>query len=273
MIKLDGKVVSAEIYQKIQSDVEYRTENGTIAIITVGDDEASKVYVSSKKKRAEENGFRYQHIHLSTLTGIDMLRELIDYLNRSKYVKGIIIQKPLTAKLRPWEQEIDTLIDPSKDIDGFHPMSEYESCTPKGIITMLNYYNVPYKGKNVVIAGRSDIVAKPLAEMLMRDNCTVTMIHSYTPKGTVRKLIDNCDIFVSAIGKPKYWTPDYFENGHKIALVDVGINRDEENKLCGDVHPDSYEHFDYYTPVPGGVGLMTVASLLDNLNDSCYKED
>lgn len=268
MIKLDGKVASAKIYDQIQMCNKYRQNKGTIAIVTLGDDEASKVYVASKKAKAELNGFNYQHIQLSLETDYNMLQELIAYLNKSKYVKGIIIQKPLTARLKPFEKEIDCLIDPSKDIDGFHPMSKFESCTPKGIITMLDYYKVPYKGKNVVIAGRSDIVAKPLAKMLMDADCTVTMVHSRTRRDTVRKLIDNCDIFVSAIGKPKYWTPDYFENSHKIALVDVGINRDEEMKLCGDVHPDCYKYFDYYTPVPGGVGLMTVASLLDNLNES-----
>ena len=271
-VKLDGKEVSKEIYDRIKRGQKYSKENKILAIVTVGDDEASKVYVNNKKKKAVECGYKYMHIQMSDNTNFFELENVIKNLNENVDVKGIIIQKPLTEELERWN--VDTLIDPKKDVDGFHPMSDFDSCTPRGIIHLLDYYNVPYEGKNVVIAGRSEIVAKPLAKMLMDSNCTVTMIHSKTPEPTVRYLIENCDVFVSAIGKPNYWTEDYFNCSHKkIALVDVGINRvfnEELNKnvVVGDVDPRCYKYFDYYTPVPGGVGLMTVATLIDNLSNS-----
>lgn len=273
-VKLDGKEASKEIYEEIKRGQRYLKENKILAIVTVGDDEASKVYVNNKKKKALECGYKYMHIQLSDNTHFFELENVIKNLNENVDVKGIIIQKPLTKELSRWEDKIDELIHPSKDIDGFHPMSKFQACTPRGIITLLDKYNVPYEGKNVVIAGRSEIVAKPLAKMLMDSNCTVTMIHSKTPEPTVRYLIENCDVFVSAIGKPNYWTEDYFNCSHKkIALVDVGINRvfnEELNKnvVVGDVDPRCYKYFDYYTPVPGGVGLMTVATLIDNLSNS-----
>lgn len=271
-VKLDGKLVSNEIYENIKRGRKYQPESKILAIVTVGDDEASKVYVNTKKKKAVECGYKYMHIQMSDNTHFFELENVIKNLNENVDVKGIIIQKPLTEELERWN--VDHLIDPKKDIDGFHPMSDFDSCTPRGIIHLLDYYNVPYEGKNVVIAGRSKIVAKPLAEMLMAKNCTVTMIHSKTPEPTVRSLIENCDVFISAIGKPHYWTEDYFDCSHKkIALVDVGINRIfnedlEKNVVVGDVNPKCYQYFDYYTPVPGGVGLMTVATLIDNLSNT-----
>lgn len=271
-VKLDGKKVSNEIYEEIKEGQGYLKDNKILAIITVGSDEASEVYVRSKKVKTEECGYKYMHIKLSENTHFFELETLVKSLNENVDVKGIIIQKPLTKQLQSWEKHIDTLIDPNKDIDGFHPMSKFKPCTPKGIITLLDNYEVPYEGKNVVIAGRSKIVSQPLAKMLMDKDCTVTMIHSKTPEPTVRYLIENCDVFVSAIGKPNYWTEDYFNcSRKKIALVDVGINRvfnEELNKnvVVGDVDPRCYKYFDYYTPVPGGVGLMTVATLIDNLS-------
>lgn len=271
-VKLDGKEVSTQIYDRIKRGQEYLREDKTLAIVTVGDDEASKVYVNNKKKMAVECGYKYIHIQMSANTHFFELENVIKNLNKNEDVKGIIIQKPLTKDLEKWN--VDQLINPKKDIDGFHPMSDFDPCTPKGIIKLLEYYYVPYEGKNVVIAGRSDIVAKPLAKMLMDKNCTVTMIHSKTPEFTVRSLIENCDIFVSAIGKPKYWTEDYFNCGpKKLAIIDVGINRvfhEELNRdiVVGDIDPRCYKYFDYYTPVPGGVGLMTVATLIDNLSNT-----
>lgn len=271
-VKLDGKEASKEIYDRIKRGQKYLKENKILAIVTVGDDEASKVYVNNKKKKVLECGYKYMHIQLSDNTHFFELENVIKNLNENEDVKGIIIQKPLTEELESWY--FDHLIDPSKDVDGFHPISDFDSCTPRGIIHLLDYYNVPYEGKNVVIAGRSEIVAKPLAKMLMDSNCTVTMIHSKTPEPTVRYLIDNCDVFVSAIGKPNYWTEDYFKHSHKkTALVDVGINRVfneglNKNVVVGDVDPRCYKYFDYYTPVPGGVGLMTVATLIDNLSNT-----
>lgn len=270
-VKLDGKFASDKLYNAIKSKRKFNTEYKTLAIVTIGDDEASKVYVNKKKQKAVECGFHYQHIQLSANTNYFQLETIIRMLNENVDVKGIIIQKPLTDLLKNWEEQIDNLIDPEKDIDGFHPMSKFTPCTPKGIISLLETNKVPFARKNVVIAGRSDIVAKPLAKLFMECDCTVTMIHSKTDKETVQHLINNCDIFVSAIGKLYYWTEDYFKGlDKKTVLVDVGINRmysEELNKYVvrGDVHPDCYKYFDYYTPVPGGVGLMTVATLIDNL--------
>lgn len=265
---LDGKIVANMIYDKIKGE-EKKDYYKTLAIVTVGDDEASKVYVNTKKKRAKECGFSSMHIQLSEDTSYCQLEAVIESLNALQHVKGIIVQKPLPKGLNLFDEEIDKLIDPSKDIDGFNPVSPFVACTPKGIITLLDSYNVQYHGKNVVIAGRSKIVAQPLAKLLMDRNCTVTMIHSKTDKNTVARLIDDCDIFISAIGRPKYWTEEHLGHGKdKIALIDVGINRDENGKLCGDVDPNAYKHFEYHTPVPGGVGVMTVASLIENLNQA-----
>lgn len=275
-VKLDGRQVSNEIYAEIKKGQKYAKTSKTLAIITVGNDEASQVYVKSKKVKAVECGFKFMHIQMSEDTTYFDLEKTVDSLNKNDTVNGIIIQKPLPQQLRVWDKMIDELVDPSKDIDGFHPMSNFKSCTPKGIITLLDNYVVPYQCKNVVIAGRSKIVAQPLAKMFMDRDCTVTMIHSHTPEHTVRNLIENCDVFVSAIGKPHYWTKDYFSDtqNKKLAIIDVGINRittfndfgTEVTKVVGDVHPDCYQYFNYYTPVPGGVGLMTVATLINNLS-------
>lgn len=266
MTKLDGKVASTGIYSEIKRRGLRNTGRRILAIVTLGDDEASKSYVRTKKRKAQECGFEYMHIQLSEGTEFAELEKCIKDLNENIFVKGIIIQKPLPKKLQSWEREIDTLIFPEKDIDGFHPMSHYTACTPKGILLLLKHYKVDYKNKRVVIAGRSDIVGKPLAKLFDKENCTVTMIHTKTDKEYVSDLLASCDIFVSAVGKPHYWTADYFDNDRKrIAVIDVGINRTEEG-IVGDIHPDVYKHFEYYTPVPGGVGLMTVASLIDNLS-------
>lgn len=263
---LEGKVVAQMVYDKIK-ETPNNNHNKTLAIITVGEDEASKVYVNTKKKKAKECGFNSMHIQLSEGTPFYHLEALINFLNETEFIGGIIVQKPLPRGLNLFDNDIDKLIDPSKDVDGFNPNSDYIACTPKGIITLLESYDVPYQGKNVVIAGRSKIVAQPLAKLLMDKDCTVTMIHSKTDKDTVARLIDDCDIFVSAIGKPQYWTEEHLGHGKdKLALIDVGINRTEDGKICGDVDPKAYKHFKHYTPVPGGVGVMTVASLLENLH-------
>lgn len=266
MTKLDGKVASTGIYSEVQRRGIDVNQGTMLAIVTLGDDEASKSYVRTKKNKAEMCGYKFMHIQMSESTDYVELETCIKSLNTNPFVKGIIIQKPLPKKLQKWECEIDKLIIPSKDIDGFHPMSDYTPCTPKGIIALLDHYRIDFRGKRVVIAGRSDIVGKPLAKLFDGFDCTVTMIHSKSDKEYVSNLLASCDIFVSAIGKPHYWTKDYFDNDRrKLAVIDVGINRTEEG-IVGDIHPDVYKHFEYYSPVPGGVGLMTVASLIDNLS-------
>lgn len=267
-IEMQGKMIR----EKIKSEVQ-NTNRGdkTLAIVTVGDDKASQVYVRNKTNFVVECGYNYRHISLNDKTNLRNILHLIKSLNKDDMIDGIIVQKPLPYTTSKWSEGlIDKTIDPDKDVDGLNPISNFTPCTPKGIMSMLDYYEVPIENKNVVIAGRSNLVAKPLANLLMDyKNCTVTMIHSKTDLDTVESLINNCDVFISAIGKPKYWKEHYFrDNKHKIALIDVGINRDEEGKLCGDVDPEAYKHFDFYTPVPGGVGITTVASLVDNLHNA-----
>lgn len=246
----------------------------TLAIVTLGDDESSKVYVNNKKRELVKYNYNYQHIQLSENSHWKDLAETIKFLNANPSVTGIIIQQPLPKEFLQRfgslvRNELNTLISPSKDVDGLHPMSIFEACTPLGIIQLMLEYGVPFREKHIVICGRSDLVGKPLARILMNTyDCTVSIIHSHTARETVESLLNSCDIFVSAIGKPKYWTLKDFSviDKTKIALIDVGINRDTNGKLCGDVDPEVYELFEYYTPVPKGVGLMTVASLIANLN-------
>lgn len=269
-IMLDGKRYSAQITSGLRMEVkrlkDYFKCTPTIGIITVGDDEASKVYVGRKMKQLEELecvGIQFK------LTGnaTTQLNELIKILNESKLVHGYIIQEPLPEQFKGVELE---KINPIKDIDGFVPDSNYTSCTPLGIVKLMKHYGISLTGKYVVIANRSHLVGRPLADLLMSQGATVTMIHTGTPEETKRNLIKNCDIFVSAIGKPNYWTEDWFVSDEEVpreAIIDVGINR-VDGKLCGDVHPDSYKHFLHYTPVPGGVGAMTVAMFLDNSIES-----
>lgn len=269
MTKMFGKDVSEKIIEDCKKRLRYfHNRTKVLVIITLGEDEASKIYVRNKIRKAEELGFTAMHVKFSDTCTYNTLYRFVELLNEDTHVKGIIIQKPLPSHLASWEDKIDNLIAPKKDIDGFGILSEHDPCTPKGIMTMLDFYKVPVERKNVVIAGRSKIVAKPLAKMFMDRDCTVTMIHSKTPRDTVKALLKNCDIFVSAIGKPHYWTSDYFKDTpKKLALVDVGINRLDE-KVVGDINPDCYEHFEFYTPVPGGVGVVTVATLMENLVDS-----
>lgn len=286
---LDGKLVAERIYHSLKNYEELQPTGGSLvraigsklfskdkvlAIITIGEDEASKVYVGRKKKKVEEMGCSFMHICLNRGVAFSVLEETIMYLNAMNHVKGIIVQKPLPNGLKAYEKQIDNLIVSHKDVDGFSANSEYTPCTPLGIISLLKEYEVSFTKKNVVIAGRSSTVSKPLADILTSQyDCTVTMIHTQTDEDTIEQLINNCDIFVSAIGKPHYWKEHHFrDNKHKIALIDVGISRDENGKLKGDVHPDAYKHFDFYTPVPGGVGQMTVAGLITNFANACIIE-
>lgn len=267
-ILMSGKEVSDFILEECKKRLGYCRKIKTLAIVTLGDDEASKIYVRNKINKAESLGLMTMHIRLSENTPSRVLEDTIHALNNLVHVKGIIVQKPLPNHLQGVEDTLDNLIDPHKDVDGFGLDSDHEPCTPKGIMTMLDYYKVPVERKNVLIAGRSKIVAQPLAKMFMDRDCTVTMVHSKTDVETIQKLLDNCDIFVSAIGQPHYWTKECFENCEKkLAVVDVGINR-LDGKVVGDVHPNCYEHFEFYTPVPGGVGLTTVATLMENVVDT-----
>lgn len=268
---LDGKRYASQITTGLRMEVkrlkDYFKCTPTIGIITIGDDEASKVYVGRKMSQLEELGCVGMQFKLTGNAKPSQLNELITILNESKLVHGYIIQEPLPEQFKGVELN---KINPTKDIDGFVADSDFVSCTPLGIVKLLRHYAISLRGKYVVIANRSHLVGRPLADLLMSYGATVTMIHTGTPEETKRALIKNCDIFVSAIGKPNYWTEDWFVSEEGIpreAIIDVGINR-VDGKLCGDVHPDSYKHFLHYTPVPGGVGAMTVAMFLSNAIES-----
>lgn len=270
MLKMTGKEVADKIYYEIkQSELNNLLEGNLIAIVTVGNDEASKIYVRNKIKRVENLGGKVLHITLSEDVDYKNFKRVIEQLNDNYYVKGIIIQKPLPKHLEV--RKIDELISLDKDVDGFRDESWFVPCTPLAVMKMLKYYNIAYEGKFVVIAGRSDLVSKPLANLLMEKNCTVVMVHSHTPVSLVHSLIRECDIFISAIGKPHYWTSELFKGLQfkKHAVIDIGISRDDEGKIKGDIHPDVYRYFDAYTPVPEGVGVVTVATFVGNCVEAC----
>lgn len=277
-MKIDAKAISEKYYEKAKKLLYASGFQKTLAIVTVGTDESSKVYVERKKVKCEECGALYRHIQLSENISKSMLTKVIRDLNDDANVDGIIIQKPLPKHLLAYDEEINNLVDPDKDVDGLNPSSIFIPCTPYGVLKLLTESKINLEGKFVVIAGRSDLVAKPLANLLMNMNCTVTMIHTKTPKDLVKQLINNCDIFISAIGKPHYWTSEHLNltpinvahktfitPKKKIALIDVGITRTEEG-LKGDISPECYGVADWHTTVPGGVGLTTVAMLMYNLS-------
>lgn len=277
-MKIDAKAISEKYYEKAKKLLNVSGFQKTLAIVTVGNDESSKVYVERKKVKCEECGALYRHIQLSEKIDLNTLKRVIRDLNDDVNVDGIIIQKPLPKHLLAYDTEINNLVDPDKDVDGLNPSSIFVPCTPYGVLKLLTETKINLEGKFVVIAGRSDLVAKPLANLLMKFGCTVVMIHTKTPKDLVKQLINNCDIFISAIGKPHYWTSEYLNltpinvahktfitPKKKIALIDVGITRTEEG-LKGDISPECYGVADWYTTVPGGVGLTTVAMLMYNLS-------
>lgn len=277
-MKIDAKAISEKYYEKAKELLNVSGLPKTLAIVTVGNDESSKVYVERKKVKCEECGALYRHIQLSEKIDLNTLKRVIRDLNDDANVDGIIIQKPLPKHLLAYDTEINNLVDPDKDVDGLNPSSIFVPCTPYGVLKLLTETKINLEGKFVVIAGRSDLVAKPLANLLMKFGCTVVMIHTKTPKDLVKQLINNCDIFISSIGKPHYWTSEYLNltpiniahktfitPKKKIALIDVGITRTEEG-LKGDISPECYGVADWYTTVPGGVGLTTVAMLMYNLS-------
>lgn len=255
-----------------------------VIIISTVNDEASKIYMNNKKKSLEECGL---HVSIYSFDNPEItyfMTKIIE-LVEAKDTLGIIIQKPLTDSLKMYEDEIDSLIPRSKDIDqvSFNKDGRYFSyikksnfskelmpCTVLGVVEIIfKYYNLllndSLKGKRVLIIGRSKIVGKPLFEALLERDATVTIAHSKTDKETLKDLIDKSEVVVSAVGKPKIWNKEFFERSCSKLLIDVGINRLKDGKICGDFDIESLKEFDYtYTPVPGGVGLMTVLGVLIN---------
>lgn len=272
---IDGKAIAAQIKDECREKVAGMKAEGievTLAVIQVGNDPASTVYVGNKKKACEYIGIRSLAYELPEETAESELLELIAELNGRKDVNGILVQLPLPGHIN--EEKVLDAIDSRKDVDGFHPQNVgalcigkpgFVSCTPAGIIQLLKRSGVEIAGKECVVVGRSNIVGKPMALLLLRENGTVTVAHSKTEN--LREVTRRADILVAAVGKPKMITADYVKEG--AVVIDVGIHRNENNKLCGDVDFESVEPVcSAITPVPGGVGPMTIAMLMNNCVES-----
>lgn len=272
---IDGKAISLQIKNELKEKAASLKEKGisvTLAVIQVGNNPASTVYVNNKKKGCEYIGIGSLSYELPEETGEEELLSLIRELNERKDVNGILVQLPLPAHID--EDKVIRAIDPKKDVDGFHPQSVgalcigqpgFVSCTPAGIIQLLKRSGIEIAGKECVILGRSNIVGKPMALLMLRENATVTIAHSKT--SDLKEVTKRADILIVAIGKPKMVTADYVKEG--AVVIDVGINRDENGKLCGDVDFGDVEPVcSAITPVPGGVGPMTIAMLLHNCLES-----
>ncbi len=268
---IDGKKISAEIKEELKEKVaslKSQGIEGCLAVVQVGDDPASCVYVRNKKKACEYIGIKSKSYELPAETTQEELLKLIGQLNEDASVNGILVQLPLPSHID--EKTIINGISPKKDVDGFHPESVgsltigqpgFVSCTPAGIIELLKRSHVNIDGKNCVIVGRSNIVGKPMALLMLRENATVTITHSHTKN--LQDICKTADILIVAIGKNKFITGDYIKEG--AVVIDVGIHRDENNKLSGDVKFDEAEKkASLITPVPGGVGPMTIAMLMYN---------
>ena len=275
---LNGKVVADKIKDEVKARVAALNANGktvTLAVIQVGDDPASAVYVRNKEKACEYCGIESRLIRVENYVPQESIVALIEMLNANEDIDGILVQLPLPKHID--ESVVLRAIAPEKDVDGFHPVNvgklmlgedTFVPCTAKGIIRLLDYYDIPIEGKDCVVVGRSNIVGKPVAMELMKRNGTVTMCHSKTDE-----LQDHCnraDILICAIGKPNYfdWT---FVHANAV-VIDVGIHRLEDGSMCGDVDFDIVKNWaKAITPVPGGIGAMTVAMLMENCVEAAEK--
>ncbi len=270
-LRIDGKVISQQIKDELKEKVLQLKEEGReicLAVIQVGNDPASCVYVGNKKKACAYIGIKSLSYELPYETTEEELIALIEKLNNDDSVHGILVQLPVPEHIN--EKNIINAISPNKDVDGFHPASVgalsigekgFVSCTPAGIIQLLKRSDIEIAGKECVVIGRSNIVGKPMAMLLLRENGTVTICHSKTKD--LKEVCKRADILVVAIGRPKMIDASYVKEG--AVVIDVGIHRDENNKLCGDVDYASVEPVaGAITPVPGGVGPMTIAMLMNN---------
>lgn len=268
---IDGKKISQEIKDELREKVAKMAEEGkkvALAVIQVGNDPASSVYVNNKKKACAYIGIESLSYELPEETTQEELVDLVKKLNQDDKVNGILVQLPLPGHIN--EDKIIQTISPEKDVDGFHMQNVgalcvgqkgYVSCTPLGIITLLKRSGVEIAGKRCVVMGRSNIVGKPMSLLLLRENGTVTVCHSRTQD--MKEITKQADILVVAIGKPKFVDETYVKEG--AVVIDVGIHRNAENKLCGDVDFEKVApHTSAITPVPGGVGPMTIAMLMNN---------
>lgn len=268
---IDGKAISAQIKEECRARAAEYQKKGieiALAVVQVGDDPASGVYVRNKKRACEACGIKSLSYELPGDTGEEELLALIEKLNADPAVNGILVQLPLPEQID--ENKVIRAIDVKKDVDGFHPMSAgalctgqkgFVSCTPAGIIELLKRSGIAIAGKECVVVGRSNIVGKPVALLLLAENGTVTVCHSKT--ADLKEITRRADILVAAVGRPKFITADYVKDG--AVVIDVGIHRNENGKLCGDVDFDGVApKCSAITPVPGGVGPMTIAMLMHN---------
>ncbi len=274
---LDGKALSNKIIENIREKTLLLDKKPGLGVILVGENPASKVYVKNKEKQALNAGFNSVVYKLPENISKDDLLKLIDELNNDEGTNGILLQLPLPKHLNPYDF-LDK-INPKKDVDGFHPVNAGKlmlnekpyavPCTPKGIITLLDEYNIKLEGANAVIIGRSNIVGKPLSMLLLNRNATVTVVHSKTKN--LSEITKNADILISATGRADMVTGNMVKKG--AVVIDVGIIRDENGKLRGDVDFDSVKEIaGFITPVPGGVGPMTIAALIQNTYELSLKE-
>ena len=271
MTIIDGKKVSAQVKEQVAEETkELKTKGITpgLAVILVGDDPASRVYVNNKKKACELVGFKSEEYALPASTTQRELLDLVEELNSRKDINGILCQLPLPKGLD--DNAVIEAISPLKDVDAFHKQNvgrimigdyDFLPCTPSGIMEMLHAYDISVDGKKCVVIGRSNIVGKPMAMLLLHENGTVTICHSHTKD--LKAVTSEADILVAAVGKAKFVKADMVKDG--AVVIDVGMNRDENNKLCGDVDFDNVkDKCSFITPVPGGVGPMTIATLMKN---------
>lgn len=274
---LDGKQLAQQIRTELKQKITLTQASPELAVIIVGNDPASEIYVHSKEKACQEVGIKVETFRLTSDISAEELNELIDLLNNSSAVNGILVQLPLPRHLNP--QEILTRIKPEKDVDGFHPLntgliiqkqpSAFIPCTPKGILRLIHTVKQDLSGLNAVVIGRSQVVGLPVSHLLLNENCTVTIAHSKTKN--LSEICKKADILIASVGKPEFVTEDFIKPD--AIIIDVGINRTNDG-IKGDVkYNEASEKASYITPVPGGVGPMTIAMLLENTYEAFLKQN
>ena len=280
-MNIDGKNISLKRKDELKIKIEKLKNEGKripkLTVILVGDNQASQTYVRNKERGCTYVGMLSEIIRLDASTSEEELIQVIQRLNNDETVDGILVQLPLPDHIH--EERILDLIDPSKDVDGFHPSNVAKlllgqdglvPCTPKGMMVLVDEIGYDLTGKEVVVVGRSNIVVKPVSLLCLQRNATVTIAHSRT--SNLAEVCKRADVLIAAIGKAKFFTKEYVKDG--AVVLDVGINRDENNKLCGDVdYQDVNDIASYITPVPGGVGPMTIAMLLENTLEAYLKRE
>ncbi len=273
---IDGKILAQQIRENLRLKIKNLGLTPCLAVVLVGDNEASQIYVRNKRKAAEEIGMECEVHHLSAESSFEQVADLVQKLNANPKVNGIIVQMPLPQHLN--SDKILRLIDERKDVDGFglhnagllmqNQPSAMIAATPKGVLAMLRSTGIQLTGKHAVIIGRSNIVGRPLAALLLNQDCTVTVVHTLTQN--IAEITKQADILVAACGCPKLVKADWVKDG--AVVIDVGINR-IDNHLCGDVDFDEVApKVAFISPVPGGVGPMTIAMLLENTVEACEKQ-